>query len=379
MRSVLTVLIAVFLIAVISGCSDNAALTEITKIQNQQTAEIDKIIELVKQQNLEIIKLRKERKNKPAKTTGSSREKMIQAALVLAQNGPSNISQQAISILGYLGGEEAENALLSMVDSSSFSRNYSSITNALINMRSNKVRALLIKCLSSDDRNYKNAAMNILRNRSLRILKKSDLPMLKKILDGMSNNNYNNNRYNRNNLIGVICRLDQDAGVKYICDALGEMTDINQQRELLYILNNNRIKLRLSLLKKIIDAMGEPDNQNYSSFQVLFGIISNAGDPRLTDTVLPWADIVITNNNMKSQYINMLQRMRDPKAAKVMLDLCSSANTRNNHYLRNFPGIIKNGDKYQLVDDAAMKRLLGKREKLIARLDRRDKKRAAKK
>ncbi|MCK4982976.1 MAG: hypothetical protein KAS17_08645, partial [Victivallaceae bacterium] len=328
MRSMPSVLIAVFLIAVISGCNDNAALLEVTKIQRQQAMEIDKIIELVKQQNLAILKLRKEIKDKPSTTNGTSREKMIQAALLLAQSGPSNVSRQAITILGYLGGKEAENALLKMVDSSSFSRNYSSITNALINMRSSKVRELLLKCLKSDDTNHKNAAMNILRNRSLRILKKSDLPMLSTILDEMPNNNHN--RYNRNNLIGVICRLDQETGVKHICDALEEITDVNQQRELLYILNNNRIKLRPNLLKKIIETLGEPDSQNSNSFQALFGIISNAGDPRLTDSVLPWADIVITNNNLKSQYLNMLHRMRDPKAAKTMLEL-SSNGSRNDY------------------------------------------------
>jgi len=375
MRSMSSVLIAVFLIAVISGCNDNGALIEITKIQNQQAAEIDKIIELVKQQNLEIIKLRKAVKKKPA-TTNTSREKMIQAALLLAQSGPSNVSQQAITILGYLGGKEAENALLKMVDGSSFSRNYSSITSALINMRSTKLRELLIKCLNSNERHYQRAAMNILRNRSLRILKKSDLPMLIKILNEMPNDN--NNRHNRNNLIGVICRLDQNAGVKHICDALEEVTDINQQRELLYILNNNRIKLRPLLMKKVIEALGEPDSQNNSLFQTLFNIISNSGDIRLTDTVLPWADVVITNNNLKSQYLSMLRRMRDPKAAKVMLELGSDG-PRNDHYIRNFPGIIKKDGKYQLVDAAAMKKLLERREKTVARLNKRDKKRAAKK
>ena len=376
MRGMSSVLIAVVLIAVISGCNDNAALVEVAKIQSQQAMEIDKIIELVKQQNLAIIKLRKEIKDKPSSTNGTSREKMIQAALLLAQSGPSNVSQQAITILGYLGGKEAENALLKMVDSSSFNRNYSSITNALINMRSSKVRELLIKCLNNNDRHYQRAAMSILRNRSLQILKKSDLPMLSKILDEMPNNNHN--RYNRNNMIGVICRLDQEAGVKHICDALEEITDVNQQRELLYILNNNRIKLRPSLLKKIIETMGEPDNQNSSPFQVLFGIISNAGDLRLTDTVLPWADVVITNNSLKSQYLSMLHRMRDPKAAKTMLEL-SSTGTRNDYHLRSFPGIIKKDGKYQLVDAAVMEKLLKGRVKLIARLDKRDKRKYAKK
>ena len=375
MRSMSSILIAVVLTVIISGCNDNAALVEITKTQSRQAIKIDKIIELIEKQNLEIIKLRESTKNKPCKANDTSREKMIQAALLLAQSSSSNISCQAIAILGHLGGKRAENALLKMVDSSSFSRNYSYIINALINMRSNKVRELLIKCLNKNDRNYQRAAMRILQNRSLRILKKSDLPMLIKLLNEMPNSN--NNRYNRNNLVGVICRLDQEAGEKYICDALEVMIDVNQQRELLYLLRD--IRLRPNLLKKIIEAIGEPNNQNYRSFQALFGIISNACDPRLTDSVLPWADIVITNNNLKSQYINMLQRMRDPKAAKVMLELCSSNNTQNNHYLRNFPGIIQSGGKYQLVDDAAMKKLLEKREKLIARLNKRDKKRFAKK
>ena len=391
MRNVLTVLIAVPLAAIIYGCDSNTGtLTEMAKKQEKQAAEIKQMVVIIKQQSRDIAVLRKQAeanlavrtafsKAMKAKLASSSQDKILQAALLLAQQGPSNISNQAMYILGYLGGEKAENALLKMLDGGSRGRNSSAIINALVTMRSRKLRPVIIKLLNSSNHQDIAAATNALNNRSLRILKKSDLPLLVKVLNDMPYGS--NNRYRRNNMIRAICQLDQNTGIKYICEAL-ETADFNQQRELCYIPARGGINLSAKSWLKIIKILGEPNSQNLSAFQGACDGISRSGDLRLVDIALPWAEFAVDNSSFRNTYVNMLNRIRDPKTAKIFLDLCLKSGATNNHYmnyLRNFPGIIQKEGKYQLVDDAAMEKLLKNRAKLIARLNERDKRKAAKK
>ena len=381
MRNVLTVLIAIPIAAIIYGCDSNTGtLTEMARTQEQQAAKIDKITKLVEQQSRDIAVLRAAfSKAIKAKLATSSQDKILQAALLLVQQGPSNISNQAMYILGYLGGEKAENALLKMLADGSRGRNSSSIINALVTMRSSKLRPVIIKLLNSSNYQDINAATNALNNRSLRVLKKSDLPLLIKVLDDIPYSS--NNRHRRNNMIRAICQLDQNTGIKYICEAL-ETADFNQQRELCYIPMHGGINLSAKSWLKIIKILGEPNSQNLSAFQGACDGISRSGDLRLVDIALPWAEFAVDNSSFRNTYVNMLNRMRDPKTAKIFLDLCLKSGATNNYYmnyLRNFPGIIQKDGKYQLVDDAAMKKLLEKRAKTIARLNERDKRKAAKK
>ncbi|MBU8901594.1 MAG: HEAT repeat domain-containing protein [Victivallales bacterium] len=368
MRNALTVLIAIPLVAVIYGCANTGTLTEMARIQEQHAAKIQKITKLLEQQ-----------KQTKGITEVNTKKKMIDAALLLAKDGRGNVSYQAITILGYLGGEKAESALLKMLGDGSYNRNSSYIINALVAMRSNKLRPVIIKLLKSGNSQDINAAMNAINNRSLNILKKSDMPLIIEILNDMSGNY--NNRYNRNNMLKVVCRLDQDSGVKYICEAL-ETADMNQQRDLIYIPMNNQINFSTKSWLKIIKALDEPNAQNLSVFQALCEGLSRKGDLRLMDVALGWAEFALGNNNFRNSYINLLNRMRDPKSAKIFLDLCLNNKSRNNHYrnyLNNFPGIILKNGKYQLVGDKAMKKLLKKRAKTIARLNARDERRAVKK
>ncbi len=393
MRNLLSILIAIPISVIIYGCDSNTStLTKMARIQGEQTVEIAKINELVKQQSRDIAALRKQVeanaalavlskaiKAKPEKFETSPQGKIIQAALLLAEQGSSNISSQAINILGYLGGEKAESALLKMLDDNSYNRSLSSIINALITMRSNKLRPVIIKLLNSKRYQDIEAAINTLNNHSLCILEKSDLPLLITLLDQMPYDN--NNRYRRNNIIRVIYRLDEDAGVKYICEAL-ETGDVDQQREIVYIPLHGQMKLSYKSWQKIIKAAGEPDIQNFNTFRGLCDGIARCGDLRLMDIALSWAEFADKNNNFRNSFINMLTRMRDPKTAKIFLELCLNSKTNNNYYMNNlkdFPGIIKKDGEYQLVDDAKMKQLLESRAKIIARLNERDKRRAAKK
>lgn len=373
MRNILIAFIAIPLAGIIYGCANTSTLTEMARIQEQHSAQIEKITIVLEE-------LLEQEKQTGDTTEINSQDEMFEAALFLAKHGRGNVNNQAIAILGYLGGGKAENALLEMLGNGSYNRNSSYIINALVSMRSNKLRPVIIKLLKSGNTQDINAAMNAINNRSLNILKKSDLPLVIEVLNNMSGNR--NNRYNRNNLLKIVCRMDQDTGVKYICEVL-ETVDVNQQRELIYIPMNAQINLSTKSWLKIIKALDEPNSQNISAFQALCDAISRKGDLRLMDYALEWADFAIENNSLRSSYINMLNRMRDPKSAEIFLDLCllnkKSRNNYHRNYLKNFPGIIQNDGKYQLVDDKTMKKLLKKRAKTIARLNARDERRASKK
>jgi len=364
MRRMLTALIAVPLAIIIYGCTTPATLTKMAITQERQADNIEKIAKLLEQQNSNVT---------------NSQEKMVAAALLLAKYGTGNVSNQAIAILGYLGGVKAEKALLEMINNASSNRNSSYIINALVSMRSNKLRPVIIKLLNSENSQDINSAINAIQNRSLNILKKSDLPLLIKVLNEMPTDN--NNSHRRNQIIRVLCQLDQDAGVNYICEEL-ETANMNQQRELIYIPMNHGIRISTKSWMKIIKTLGEPDNQHISAFKALCDGISRNGDIRLIDATLEWADFAVQNSDFRSSYINLLNRMRDVKTAKVFLDLCLKNQQNNNYhknYLKNFPGLIKKDGKYQLVDDETMGKLLKNRAKVIERLNKRDERRATKK
>ena len=101
------------------------------------------------------------------------------------------------------------------------------------------------------------------------------------------------------------------------------------------------------------------------------------------------ADFAETNDNFRRQFFETLIRLKDPKAAKTVLDLyhqlyqqkkseIASARAMGRGNMDNYPGIKKENDNYVLVDDAAMQKLLELRAKKIERLNEQDKKRTAK-
>ena len=391
MQKLLTILFAITLVAVITGCQSTTALTEMARIQGQQATQIDKITKLIEQQSQDIATLRKQAEatairraelNKIIKarltaTEKSSQDKMLQAALLLAKKGPQNVSGRAITILGYLGGGKAETALLTMIDSPVYRNNYNAIMGALVALRSDKLRVTVIKLLERDNSSDTNAALSVIQNRSIKVLKPVDVPILEKLLNEFPNNNYGNNSYQRRNIFNAICLLDQDKGIDILCEEL-ETANKNQQRELLYITRNGGFNLTFKSWQKIVKVIGEPNSQNFELFSPICDGMSRNIDWRLTDIILPWATFAAQNSSFLYNYLSLLSRIRDPKAAKFILELCTKKKQQS-RYLDSFPGIMKTGDKYQLVDAATMKLLLEKRAKRIAHLNARDKKNAAKK
>ena len=373
------------LVAVLAGCDSKEKLNAIAENQEKQTIGIRKISELVERQNKDIAILRetvqevlknKEKEEKEADSENLN-GKLLDAAVLLARRGPQNSVYSAIQIIGYIGGKGAEEALLDMLKDSSFGRRYSSnIVRALMTMKSQKLRGVIIDVIKSGNANEIRNILNSIGGNFANIFKKSDLPMFAKLLDEMPSNN--NNFYSRCNLLRAICGLDQDLGVKLICDEL-ETATRNNQRQLLYITNNHNMRVSLANWKKIIKAIGsEPDGQSRELFEIVCQGISRGSDYRMTDVILSWADFAITNSNFRNNYMNALRAIQDPKAAKTMLEMYS-AGARNDYYMRNFPGIVKNNGKYQLADEATMKKLMERRDKVIDRLNARDKRLAARK
>ena len=376
------------LVAVLAGCNSTEVLNNIAENQEKQTLEIREISELMEKQNKDIAILReaiqemvkmeeKEEQEEKEDDSGNQNGKLIDAAVFLAKRGPQNGVYSAIQILGYIGGKGAEEALLDMLKDGSFGRRYySNIISALSSMRSKKLRGVVIDIIKDGSPNEIRNIINTINNNFTSIFKKSDLPMFAKLLDEMPNDN--NNFYSRCNLIKAICRLDQDFGVKLICNEL-ETANRNNQRQLLYITNQHNMLINLANWKKIIKAIGsEPDAQSRELFDIVCQAISRGSDYRMTDIILPWADFALTNSNFRNNYMNALRAIQDPKAAKTMIEMYN-AGARNEYYMRGFPGIVKNNGKYQLADEATMKKLMERREKVIARLNARDKRLAAKK
>ncbi|MDD5597495.1 MAG: hypothetical protein PHV82_06095 [Victivallaceae bacterium] len=366
MKNLLASLSAAFLTVIIYGCqSPDGRWADIARLQEQQGAEIEKISRAVKQNSLAIEKL----KNAPPAPGKGSRDELVEAALLLLNNGPSDAKYQVITILGCLGGKKAEDALLKMLHTGSSGRNYSSqIISALNTMGSGKLREVVLELLKSGNSRDREVAINAFQNHSLNILKKSDLPLLENILKEMPANN--NDYYRRLNLIKAICCLDPKAGGKIICEEL-ETIPPRRQRELLYITQDNRIVISFKSWKKIVDALGAPNQTNLNTFYTLCDALGRNPDLRYTDIILPWADFAEQDNNFRRTYLNLLGNLRDPKAAKVFLK--SAAGDRNySNYLNNYPGIIGKNGEYRLVDADTMKLLLERREKTIARLNQRD-------
>jgi len=128
--------------------------------------------------------------------------------------------------------------------------------------------------------------------------------------------------------------------------------------------------------------MGEPDANNLEGYGTLLNGMSQSGDWRITDIILPWSEFATSNDNFRNQYLSALLQLKDPKAAKVLFELYSDGKNFDRHrsYFNSYPGITKD-DKgnYVLVDDETMKKLLEKREEKIRRLNERDKQKTAEK
>ncbi|OGV51251.1 MAG: hypothetical protein A2017_16690 [Lentisphaerae bacterium GWF2_44_16] len=362
------ILIAISALMLIAGCMSQG-----------KSKELDEIKAALEKQNADIAALRTNinelNKSFSLENTEMQKDRLVDAALLLVRNGPENTSSQAVQILGYLGGEKAEAALIDIVNNGPQNRCYSAM-DALSNMQSKKLRDIVIKRLESCDSQRINSMMNILQNRDRNILLKEDLPLIEKALSSIDDNDYNNNRYVRNCLIGLICKFNQAKGVELVCKGIMTASEPYRKRELIYQVADRRT-LSIASWEKIIKTIGDPE-YNTEPCQAVLERIRNNADWRMTDLILPWAEFASSNDNFRQSYINALGNLKDPKAAGTMLALYklaskTSPGNRYEHYFNNYPGIKKDGSNYVLVDDETMKKLMEQRAKRIEYLNKNDK------
>ena len=374
-RYFVSFLAAVAIAGANAGCS--------TTTNSQQANDIAEIRSTLNKQQDEIAALRKTIDSKTV--VGSEQDQLFDAAVLLARKCHENqASSMAISILGTIGGTKAEPILLEMLETASPNQ-LSAILGALSNMRSQKLHDILMKFLTREEnQQVVSNVVSILNNTNPNIIKKSDLPAIEKTLEKYPDNSNNNNHYIRNMLLGIILRLDQDKGVQYICDDL-RLSISPQKQNIIYIVinhsNNNNNFIRADLWGKIIKSTGDFDESNLDVYYAILQGIAQKEDWRVTDLILPWAEFARTNDNFRRQYVDSLVRLRDPKAAKTLLELYQLKNSGRSMArvnLDNYPGIKIENDAYVLVDDTTMQKLLEQRAKKIENLNELDKKRAEK-
>ena len=376
----------------IAGCNSDPALTELARNQGKQAAQLEKISIIIEQQKSQDGQIKKlsdiiseqsdqlkamqklsaanaeapeKMKKKPLGTTLDDQRR---AAMLLAKSSNRSISGQAIYILGYLGGEEVESFLLDKVKKGS--RDYSQIISALSRMKSSTLRPIVLEYLASGNTSKINAASNALSNNYTTILTKKDVPEIVKIINRIPNNNYNNNSYIRRNLIKTLIKLDQDKGVKYLCESMATAQP-NQLQNYANILGYNGATLSFKNWQKLLKVFGGPSRQKIHAFRGILSGLARCPDYRYTELILPWAELLKKDIYTKPQYVSTLRNINDPKAAKVMLELCTN-DSRYSRSLDNYPGITKKDGKYVLVDDAAMEKLMDKRNKVLASIIKRE-------
>lgn len=381
-KSYASFLVAIAIAGVNAGCS--------TATNSQQANDIAEIRSTLNKQQDEIAALRKALDSKTF--TSYEQDQLFSAVVLLARKSPENQTSMAISLLGSIGGLKAEPILLEMLETASPNQT-SAILDTLSNMRSQKCHDVFMKILADEDNpQVTSTVVSILYNNNQNIVKKSDLPAIEKLLVKYPNNDYNNNRYIRGMLLGIILRLDQKKGVQYICDDL-EAANSTQKQNTIFQITNYNPRLSFNSWEKIIKSTGDFDEFNPDIYYAILRGLSQTGDLRVTDLILPWAEFAKTNENFRRQYVDSLVRMRDPKAAKTLLELyqpgssvsCknrgfadNSPGIKNRGSLDNYPGIKKVNDIYVPVDDATMQKLLDQRAGKIESLNELDKKRAEK-
>ena len=372
-RNMAVMLGGLALAGTLSGCGcfqGNEKIAQLECGQQQQQKELAAL-----RQRLEETQAKLKTLSAGMEAPEDRRDKLMEAALFLAENAPDNAQSQAIYLLGNIGGQKAENALLRMLENSP--RQSNAIYQALANMQSKKLRPLIIAKLEQladggSFNDFNSFINNINNNSSGGFFGKNDVPLLKKVLAAIPDNDYNNNRYIRNQLIGCILRIDSRAGVDAICESLAINTIPNRQRELIYQLSNYNIPTGINEWRRIIEALGPVSTANAEVYGALCSAMQRGADWRLTEIVLPWAEEMKNNRNYGNEYLNLLLALRDPAAAKTVAGFLNNRELSRN-YSRGqveYPGLVRNAEQYAPISDAEMEKLLASRNKVMERLNR---------
>lgn len=360
-----TALFAISVLIILAGCVSR---------NDKEIAEIRASLE---KQNAEISALRAELDefNKaPEKLAEIREEQMLDAAILLARNCPDKCSSQAIRILGNLGGEKAEAVLMDLAENSS-GKKYWAVLDALENMKSKKLRGIILQELSNENSKHLRDIIHLLNRPSKKIIEKEDITVIEKLLRKFDDNSgRENNADIRNSLIRIIYGLDPEKGTKLACKILSKSSQ-SSGGKLIYCLTENNTSVNIASWIEIVKASGLAQ-ENTDLWRTILERISYRNDWRVTDIILPQIEKIPPSSILIQNCINALSRLKDPKAAGMLLELYDKNEKFSSQKvnLNNYPGIKKDGNKYVLVDDETMKKLMEKRAKKIKYLNEIDKK-----
>lgn len=292
----------------------------------------------------------------------------VNAAVMLSQLTDNQTRNYAAYILGRLGGEEAETRLIDMARNDPDTSTSQAAFQALQNMNSEKVGAIAIEQLKSNNPRRKQAAASVLSQ----IATHEMVPDLNAVLlaHGGRDNQVEQIRYY---LYRALQRLGDPRSCEALSRALQFENDDYRRNAALLALMACADSRHVPTLIKALDSLGDPNTNTNARWSEVLQAIEQLGDPRLA----PFAASLVTNDNNynRRQAFEALQRLRDPSVAPDLLKAWTSADGATKKELdqfldKGYPGIVKakDGEGYSLVPDEEMNPLMAEREERIRQL-----------
>ncbi|MHC4871105.1 MAG: HEAT repeat domain-containing protein [Planctomycetota bacterium] len=235
-------------IVIIAACGASCFFvwqqTQIMKSDSEKIALLEKMLKDIKKpQNDDEVKKLAEKVEELQKTINSTpgiikEGDMAEAAILLSKSNNKNITNSVCHILGYIGGEKAEQRLIEMCENS---ENPYSPMNALARMGSSKALKLALDKLKTGTKNEKSSASGMLPQ----LIKPENVVEVAQILPTLLGNDYTT-RNIRNNIIR----------------ALGEAGDIRATEYIVpFIRNadNNTVYSLMDAMNKLKDPLAAPE------------------------------------------------------------------------------------------------------------------------
>ncbi len=302
------------------------------------------------------------------RAAGTDREDIppLDAALSLLHHGNPEIRNEAVQILGRLGGEVAEKELLELLTGADPNLRQYTLA-ALRQMGSKKTNGIILDWLKNGTPEQASAAANLLNNGGG--LAKDMIAPLLEILKGLSSDDASRNLRNS------LCNALQQAGDPRVCEVLADLiqdeTEEYARRNMAVALLRNATRKELPLVSKVFEQVsgGNPDTDTGSVAQFL-AYFGNSRNFRATAYVLPY--LKSKNAFLQRSAIQAAIRLRDPAVAKPLAALAgdikdSSSKSELENAVRtgNLPGLKLVDDKITLVPDEELARLLEERKKTM--------------
>jgi len=293
----------------------------------------------------------------------------------LADHENASVQGYALRLLGYLGGKEAEEALLATLKRPGAEDRASVILEALGRMESQKLPAVIEELLARGAPKERQAAANILSNNR-------NLPVTTAMVDSMlellktARGTEYNDRYARQYASAVLARSADPRACEGILLALklSRDEDAYQQRQMIQALATcargqpteaswlcQALRLQRPSLKR---------GTNELPSHYLIPGIGALGDQRATPALLPF--LRSANTRELEDAVLAIGHLRDPLAAEALASAWSAAEGETRKQieavlLQAYPGVRFDEEKktWTVVDKATLDELLAKRKQAL--------------